>query len=289
MRALDRLCFGYLLLLMAITLVRWPPESCWLLIRYGGLLAVLVLLMRGPQRGVLFHMHHLFVLLLIPHLFDSMAQLAPWVVSWRLDGPLAWADRFIFGVDPVRWAAAHRSAALDLLFHAGYLTYYAMVPLLLLRLYLSGRLKDYRRCSFVLMLGYALCYLGYVFFPARGPRWPLECQGMVRAVRGVLCFLENVEYDAFPSGHAEAAFLCLMLSRQHCPELLWFMVPATALLLPSTIWCGYHYAVDLAAGALWAWGCLWMAPRLEDWLSGGADGTSGNACKGEPPPWRPWR
>jgi len=288
MRALDRLCLGWLLGLTAVVLLRWPPEWRWLLARYGGLLAALLLLMRAPQRGVLLHMHQLFVLLLIPHLFDSMAQLAPWVVPWRLDGLLARADRLLFGTDPVRWAVAHRGPGADLLFHLGYLTYYAMVPLLLLRLYLAGRREEYLRCAFVLTLGYALCYLGYMLLPARGPRVPLETRGFVSWVRRTLAFLENVQYDAFPSGHAETAFLCLALSRRHCPELLWFLVPATALLLPSTVWCGYHYAVDLIAGALWAWGCLRLAPPLERLLRGPAD-TCGSACRAGPPPSWPWR
>jgi membrane-associated phospholipid phosphatase len=44
-----------------------------------------------------------------------------------------------------------------------------------------------------------------------------------------------------------------------------FIIINGTLLIIATVYQRYHYVIDLVGGAVFAWFCLWTAPRLYDY------------------------
>ena len=59
------------------------------------------------------------------------------------------------------------------LMSVAYGSYYFLPVILLMILYLKGRKQELRLSLFVLVFGYYISFIGYILFPAIGPRYTL--------------------------------------------------------------------------------------------------------------------
>ena len=119
------------------------------------------------------------------------------------------------------------------------------------------------------MLGFYISFIGYVIFPAIGPRFTLhdfhltdtELPGIFLAekIRSFINFVESIpdnvpnpqdyaQRDAFPSGHTIIILLITYLSRKIKSNSFYFYLPYSILMLFSTLYLRYHYFIDLVAG-----------------------------------------
>jgi membrane-associated phospholipid phosphatase len=123
---------------------------------------------------------------------------------------------------------------------------------------------------FVLTFGYYLSFIGYIFFPAIGPRFtlshlqtvPLEGGFFSDLVRDLLNAIEHNKRDCMPSGHTQIALMVLFLARRYEKTIFYFFLPVVCGLILSTVYLRYHYVIDLIAGTALAIGCLLIAPSL---------------------------
>ena len=53
---------------------------------------------------------------------------------------------------------------------------------------------------------------------------------------------------AFPSSHVAVATLVLYYTVRYARSAAWFVGPLVLSLILSTVYCGYHYAIDVLAG-----------------------------------------
>jgi hypothetical protein len=83
LKPVDLISYLALLALILTTLVIQPPHGTALLLKYGGLALVLTLLwwMDQGRFRVVRGMHAFYPIVFIPILFDSFADLLPWVSS----------------------------------------------------------------------------------------------------------------------------------------------------------------------------------------------------------------
>lgn len=186
----------------------------------------------------------------------------------------------VFGGQPARvLAAAVPVAWLSELLHLSYLSYYAIiyVPMAVLFARARGTVGDARRsgaprtagggaesgeaghafgeASLAVMATFILCFAAFVFFPVQGPRflWPSPegiPEGPVRSL--VLAILErgSSRGAAFPSSHmAVAVVQALSAFRWRIPGRALIAV-ATAGIGVGAVYGGFHYAIDMVAGAL---------------------------------------
>ena len=115
-----------------------------------------------------------------------------------------------------------------------------------------------RRFIFTLSLAYVLSYAGYFAVPALGPRAalagslfvPLQTTAVSRAISSTLDQLEHTKCDVFPSGHTMVAVLVLIVAYQRARDAFWWLLPVAIGLIVSTIYCRFHYVVDVLAGAV---------------------------------------
>lgn len=199
--------------------------------------------------------------LLIPLAFLSLAYLLPAISpddrSWQL---LQW-DRRLFGGDPLREASWLRAPVLAEFFAVAYASYYFLPIALGIALSRRGDWKALERSTFAVGLGFLLSYLCYFVYPARSPYLLLpdlvpQGSAILDAMHAFVVHAGLFKSEAFPSGHTGLTLVTLALAWKHHRAAFWALLPLGLGILGGTIALGYHYLVDLVAGALFGVGVL---------------------------------
>ena len=153
------------------------------------------------------------------------------------------------------------------------MVYTLFIPAVLLVAWLlwnKGRYAEFQYYAFLIALGFMASYVGYVFVPARGPRFllkhlqhiPLQGMWLFQIMQNTLDRLESAHYDCFPSGHTELTILAWWGSRMVSKRLFQIYLAYTPCIIFATVYLRYHYTVDLLAGAIVALFLILASPSL---------------------------
>ncbi len=282
LRPLEVVNFGTLAVLTALTL--WlngrVPEAGSMLLRYAAMAAGLVAAAAAARRedrlpATARILLNFYPIAFIPILYESLGPLISAARPVACDDLLIAADRALLGTDPTVWLQRFVRPALTDLFFVAYLTYYFIAIALGAVLWLRSR-PAARRFIFMLTVSYLISYAGYFLLPALGPRValaslhtvPLEATALSRTVSSTLDELERTKSDVFPSGHTMIAVVVLIAAFQRARDAFWWLLPIAACLVVSTVYCRYHYVVDVIAGALLAFVAVPLGDRLYDCWTG---------------------
>jgi membrane-associated phospholipid phosphatase len=176
------------------------------------------------------------------HTYDHAAQLV---------------EQAIFGMQPSRdWWRAHPSAFWSTVFHAAYLSYYAVVATPVLWFLATRRSAAIERYLDGLLATYLVCYVFYLFLPVAGPYYEfprpsgafianLPARWVYSALSGGSAF-----GAAFPSSHVAATVAATIGAWHGSRRLGIVLVVPTALIVVGVVYCQMHYAVDSACGLL---------------------------------------
>jgi membrane-associated phospholipid phosphatase len=283
-RPLEALNLLTLALLSVLTLLLdgRVPDPGGILKLYALMAAGLALVVAAVRREdrlapVLQFAVNFYPMAFIPLLYESLGPLILAARPTAKDNMLIAADRALFGTDPTVWLQRFIHPFLTDLFFVSYVAYYFIAIALGVVLWMRDRAVA-RRFIFTLSLAYVLSYAGYFAVPALGPRAalaarhsvPLETTAVSRAISSTLDELENTKYDVFPSGHTMVAVVVLIVAYQRARDTVWWLLPVAIGLVISTVYCRFHYAVDIIAGTLLAI----IAVPLGDWIYNRVDGAS---------------
>ena len=206
---------------------------------------------------------------LIPLVYDALGFLIPALNPLEKDPWLIAADRAIFGLDPTVWLQRFIWPPLTDVLYLAYSTFF-FIPLVV-GIPLWRRSPGLgRRFLFMVSLAFYVSYTGYALVPAEGPRVGLAAEQTVllqttplsKDVAGTLNALERNRVDAFPSGHILITSLCLLTAARYFRRLFWCLLPVGLLLMLATVYCRYHYVVDVIAGLA----LVPVIPALSGWL-----------------------
>lgn len=178
---------------------------------------------------------------------------------------------------PYRWASE--------LFYSAYFSYYVMIAGVGLALFLRDRRQFFHYVS-VVSFAFYCCYLTFICLPVSGPRlffrevdhFRLPPQWLAlgaaypypeAVVQGVMYHVVAWIYEmfepagaAFPSSHVVVAIATLYFSWCYLPRLRYPHLFAVVLLCLSTVYCRFHYVVDVIAGVLVAAVLIPLGNRL---------------------------
>lgn len=285
------LTFFFLIGLVILTLIFLGQIPLWrsLLLRYAILLGLLFVLKLSWDRkamgkaGPFVHYFSpiLFVIVIYESLGDLIQHLQP-----DVDPRLIQIDFSIFGVQPTLWMQQWIVPWLTDVLSLAYLSYYFLPVSLMVVLYLKGHMAELDRSVFVLAFGYYVSFIGYIFFPAVGPRYaiahlysvPLEGCFITDFVRDTLNALEHNKRDCMPSGHTQIVLIVLYLAHRYEKLLFYLFLPIVCALILSTLYLRYHYVVDLLAGMALAILCMIFGPLLHRWWN--LEGSTRNVESG---------
>jgi membrane-associated phospholipid phosphatase len=211
-----------------------------------------------------------FIVLIYESLGDLIHHLHP-----DIDPALMRIELYLFGVQPTIWMQRWIVPWLTDLLSFAYLSYYFLPVTLVTVLSLKKRPGLYPTL-FVLTLGYYVSFIGYILFPAVGPRYamtslytvPLEGSFITDWVRDGLNAIQHNIRDCMPSGHTQIALTVLYLAYRYERKVFYIFLPFVCGFVLSTIYLRYHYVIDLFAGTAIAISCMIIGPRFYRWWCG---------------------
>ena len=176
------------------------------------------------------------------------------VVPQFIDGFFMNLDAWIFGEFPAIFLRGkHGNAFLDEFFHFFYLSYYIAIPHTGVLLFRKDA-KLFERFVFQLSSLFYMCFLIFILLPVEGPlalrNEYFYQNGPFQAMVDLIYAAAEKPGAAFPSSHVAAMFLVAWWGGTHFRRM---NIPywSTCLLMSiATVYCMFHYAVDVIAGLL---------------------------------------
>ncbi len=196
-----------------------------------------------------------YPLALFTYFFIAVTRFDTALFRQDLDPYFAAMDTFLFGSVPSSWLLfEYPSFLLSELLHGAYVLYYVSIPGLALWLYVKNRSALGEYIVVAMFIFYAAC-LTYAVLPVVGGRFDPAIRELTETYRSgpftrIMVFIYRSSAHtgaAFPSTHAIMSLVIALMSMKRArPLALLFSINA-ALILAATIYCGYHYVVDLFA------------------------------------------
>jgi membrane-associated phospholipid phosphatase len=282
---------GVLLALALVTglagrLPGWPALAAQYAVMLAGVLLVVRVTRRGmgslhPAAAVVID---LYPALLVPLVFDSLGPLIPAVNPAANPGRDDWlvaADRFLFGTDPTVWLERFVRPWLTDVMYVAYCLYFVVPFVVAGYIWRRRTVGDLRRYIFIVVVSFFLSYVGYFLVPAKGPRValaeahsvPLQVTPISKTVANGMNFVERNKNDVFPSGHVMLTAVCLLLALQLNRRLFLLLLPIGLGVFVSTVYCRYHYVIDVIAGLLLALPMPWVGGWLYERMRGVGAGS----------------
>jgi membrane-associated phospholipid phosphatase len=246
----------------------------FLLAHGAGILAIHMFVTgsaRRPENRFFSFFRHFYPLILYVFLYRESEQLNLMFVRRYLDPAFIALEERIFGFQPaVVFMNAFHHPLVSEFFYMSYFSYYVMIAGVGLALYFRKR-EEFWHYLAVLSFVFYGCFLAFMVLPVAGPPaffmeipryldqqrlpyYPLEFPASVTL--GPFFHLMRFLYGtfetgggAFPSSHVAAALCVLFFSWRYLPGVRYLILAATLALSFATVYCRYHYAVDVFAGA----------------------------------------
>ncbi len=267
LRPADSLTIIFLVFLMVVSL--WfrdrIPHLKALMLTYSVLLGMQLFLIRhheaAARNRVLDMVRSVaFPVICVLAVFDSLQWLVHDINPRDIDPLLIRLDYLIFKGYPTIMLESFQSPLVTDVLQVAYSSYYFLPISLGVILKLRDRDEEFDRTVFLILLCFYLSYVGYMLFPALGPRYTMnhlqssDLQGLFVAgpIQELLNRIEGIKRDAFPSGHTAVALVVSGLAYKFHRAFFSFTLPVVAMLILSTVYCRYHYVVDVIAGVILA-------------------------------------
>ncbi len=234
----------------------------WLIQRHG----------RGRAGKILDFFRHFYPVLLYTAFFRETGMLNRMLVTDYMDPMVIAWDQALFGIQPsVLFMDKLPYLAVSEMFYAAYFSYYIMIAGVGLALFFRNRRQFFHYVSIVSFVFY-ICYIVYIFLPVIGPRvffreiegytLPPEVQilaatdvypaavksGMFFQLMAFIYRVFEAPGAAFPSSHVAVALCTVYFSFRYLRPIRYWHLAVAILLCCATVYCRYHYVVDVLAG-----------------------------------------
>lgn len=193
-----------------------------------------------------------------------------------LDPALIDLEQWIFGMQPsLEWSRAWAWPWFHELMEFAYFSYYFLAVVFLVLVFRARGVPQDARWDAVrafvrdLSATMLICYTLFTLFPAWGPKYFQA--GYVDVGGWIFTDIMHHIHDhgailgaAFPSSHVAASFIPWWHTWIRFPRHRWWMSLLFVLLCMSTVYCRYHYVVDVLAGLLLAVLVVYAMRRFGD-------------------------
>jgi membrane-associated phospholipid phosphatase len=215
---------------------------------------------------------------------------APVRGAWIADPFLIAIDRRLLGTDVALLLMPVARPWVTELLQLAYTSFYLLMLVAGVELYAKRDFRRFRLYGFSCALGFFVSFAGYLAVPAVGPRFTLfdvptverELPGLW-LTPGLRSFVDGgglvppglsraaaaalAPRDVFPSGHTMMTVMAMFWAWRFGLRTRWGVWAVGTLLVLATMYLRYHYAVDVAAGVLFAGACLYATGPLFRWLT----------------------
>lgn len=257
----DGLTIVFISLILLVVILFYPrfPHGGQLLAVFSLLLLLALFISEARWRWkninivrVLCDFSPIFFIIVI---YDQLGWITPYLRP-DADNLLIKIDLALFGVHPTVWLERFFIPWVADVLALAYVSYYFIPVVLVLILYIRGKEEEFYMTMTTLLLGYYLCFIGYILIPAIGPRFtlaslqqvPLQGGVILDSVVDTLNAIEGNQRDCFPSGHTQTVLISLWFAFKYNRTLFRVYLPISIALIFSTVYLRYHYVIDVFAG-----------------------------------------
>ena len=187
---------------------------------------------------------------------------------------IAW-DQYLLGFQPAIYLESFITPELTDFMYFSYSSFLIYIIMFTMYLYVRKNHTAFRETLVSVILTFYIGYIGYVIFPAVGPKFTMshlfETSLSGSFITDRLSFLMNYEIseytrrDCFPSLHNGVIFLILLFAFKHQKRYAFLFLPFAIALFISTLYLRYHYFVDMIAGFLLAIIVFYLGPLVNNW------------------------
>lgn len=278
LRPLDKITIIYNLMIVLTIVFHFPKitgAAIWLPVNL--LICAFVWWISIPrENNVATWLKAWYPLIIIPTNFSELSHLVHSVNPIDLDRMLIAIDRFLFGLDPTVWMERIQHPIITEYLQLVYTSFYFLPIILAVILKRQHEEEKFTFFIFVIVYGYYASYIGYFLVPAIGPRFtldhlqtiPVSGLWLTEGIRHTLNALENIQRDAFPSGHTEMTALTMYYAHKYSKKYFYILLVIGTSLIFSTVYLRYHYVIDVVGGLLLTWLVVVSAEKLYTKLSG---------------------
>jgi membrane-associated phospholipid phosphatase len=262
----DRIYLAVHLALTVVVCVRYPHVAHWPRYVAWNLVAAaaILVLARKQGDGPLWEFAHdwlpaiFFITVFEQVSFLSLALRGAWQNPYLV----AW-ESALFPVPPAEWLHRYSARWFTELLAFGYLSFYPLYPAAAAVLWWRRRRTrfagGFRRLTDALGVGYVVCYAVYLLFPTRSPSHNVgqaaapagpQPGGPLHSLVGLVQGHGGVVGNAFPSAHVMLAVTVVVFVTRYFPRVAPWLLFCILLMCVAAVYDGYHYPVDIAAGAV---------------------------------------
>jgi membrane-associated phospholipid phosphatase len=227
-----------------------------------------------PDLRFIRFLRHFYPIMLYTVFYRECEALNLMIIDHYLDLRFIHLEEHLFGLQPsVHFMEALPTLVVSEFLYAAYFSYYLMIAGVGWALYRRNRQQFFHFIAIVSLVFY-VCYTIYIFLPVVGPPvfyspipgfpaqekipfYPLDFPPAVRS--GFFFQVMQLIYRyfeghgaAFPSSHVAVAICTLYFTWRYLPRGRYLHLSAVVALCVATVYCRYHYAVDVPAGVLTA-------------------------------------
>tara|TARA_B100001057_G_scaffold140688_1_gene140411 strand:- start:1298 stop:2242 length:945 start_codon:yes stop_codon:yes gene_type:complete len=187
---------------------------------------------------------------------------------------MAW-DKYLLGFHPAIYLEQFITPGLTDFMYSSYSAFLIYILIFSMYLYIKKENSAFRETLVSVILTFYIGYIGYVFFPAVGPKFTMshmfETSLTGTEITDRLSFLMNYEIseytrrDCFPSLHNGIIFLILLFAFKQSRTYAFLFLPFAISLFISTLYLRYHYFIDMVAGFALALIVFYFGPILNNW------------------------
>jgi len=277
-RLVDILCMSYLLLigfLLVFFHKNVPNWPLYIAVHVGVVLGILEVVRSGEksrEKKVKWFIRIFYPLAINVFAWRELDALIPMFFDnyWATDVIIR-VEKSIFGGLPNVWFQQFYQPWLDELMHVFYSVYYLFVPLVGIILYFKKKYDAALAAFSIGIFTHFINFLLFFFFPVLAPfmaermsehdigswtgYWIADFTRLAQssgACRGA----------TFPSSHVSAMFAWSFIALRYLRPLGYVMFPVAFGVAISTVYLGYHYALDPVFGLILALLCYPVALKI---------------------------
>lgn len=259
-------------------------SSPWMFLGLNLAMLGFIYALSAMQRKVKSHHYGLFrniaIVVILYVIYSQIFDIIDFVNPDIIDETLIAIDRAVLGTDISLIANQFTHPLLTEVLQIAYFLFFVAMLSQGIILYQRKDLYDFNYFIRNIIFAFYFSYIGYILFPAIGPRftigdfsaisqqlpglWLTEpIRGLINSAGGItdtLLAAEQVNKDCMPSGHTMMTVINLYLAYRLRLSIRHIILVVSFLIIFSTLYLQYHYLVDVVAGIICAFISLALEP-----------------------------
>ncbi|MFC1546482.1 phosphatase PAP2 family protein [bacterium] len=278
LKPIDILVLGYYLFLSVLVLIFNKNLPYWwmYIFLHIFIMYIVFLFVRDTDRSqneVLKFLRYFYPILLYTVMYEEVNSLVHIIFP-------EWLDRHVYDVEYALFGF-HATAILDKIkslwvtefFKISYFSYYWIVFIPMSYLLITKKTNAAVDYIETMSIAYYICYIGFIFFPVRGPRYELThlhpeplAGFIISPIQDFIMKTGSMYGGCMPSSHVAAAWVSAAMIYRYMRKAFIPVLILVIFLSISTVYCRYHYFLDVIAGFIVFLIALYIRPLYNEFI-----------------------